>query len=268
MIQRANGSRVFVFDCHVHLGENSLMARFGLGMRGFLAEDVLKKMDAVGVDKIVAFPVANPHTDYAIDNMRIVKWGQEYPDRIIPFVRLQPHFEEQAVADVARYAALGARGLKFHPRIDGGYNLNDPLLVRPIIDEARKHKLVVLFHTGETYNNTAGLLADLAMDYPTVTFICGHMGMGDSFYEGVAFARRLDNMYLDTTDMWPPSLIKLAVHRVGAEKVVWGSDTPYIPVEAEIDKLMKHAGLADGEIRKIMGENTARILGISVPDGR
>ncbi len=262
MIERADGARFFVFDCHVHLGENSLMARFGLGTRGYLAEHVLKKMDEVGVDRIIAFPVANPHTDYSVDNMRIIKWSQEFPDRIVPFVRLQPHFEEQAVADVGRYAALGARGLKFHPRIDGGYNLNDPLLVRPIIDEAAKHNLVVLFHTGETYNSTAGLLADLAMDYPKVKFICGHMGMLDSFHEAVAFARRLDNMWLDTTDMWPPSLVKLAVKRVGADKVVWGSDTPYIPVEAEIDKVMKHSGLGDDEIRKIMGENIARILGV------
>lgn len=260
MIKSKNGRDIFVVDCHAHVGENSLMRRFGANREKYLAEQAVEMSDDVGIDTMLAFPVSNPHTDYSRDNNRVLEWASHFPDRIVPFIRLQPHFEAAAVADVHRYAAAGARGIKFHPRIDGGYIINDDFLIRPIVEAAIEHNLVMLFHTGETYNASAGLLGDLATMYPEGNFIAGHMGMLDSYHDAVAYASRLDNFYLDTTDFWPPTLIQRAVQKVGAHKVVFGTDMPYIPAAAEADKVMNHCGLDDDELEQVMGGNLVKLF--------
>lgn len=265
MLTTPTGRELFVVDCHAHVGQNSLMRRFGAGREKFFAEEAVEHSGGLGIDSMIAFPVSNPHTDYKTDNDRVLTWAQEFPQQIIPFIRLQPHFAEKAVADVHKYAEAGARGFKLHPRLDGGYVANDDYLVRPLVEAAIEHDMVMLFHTGETWNAGAGLLGDLATEYPEGTFICGHMGMLDTYHDAVAYAKRLDNFYLDTTDFWPPTLIRRAVDVVGPEKVVFGTDTPYISAAAERDKVMNHCGLTDDELALIMGGNLAKVFGLEVP---
>ncbi|GAA2058988.1 amidohydrolase family protein [Polymorphospora rubra] len=263
MIKTSGGREMFVLDCHAHVGHNSLMRRFTGGKREkHFADEAVTNSGMLGIDAMIAFPVSNPHTDYSVDNQRVLKWAEEFPKQIIPFIRLQPHFEDKAVADVHRYAAGGARGIKLHPRLDGGYVANDDILVRPIVEAAIENDMVMLFHTGETWNASAGLLGDLATRYPEGKFICGHMGMLDSYHDAVAYARRLDNFWLDTTDFWPPTLITKAVRELGPEKVVFGTDTPYIPAHAEMTKLISGCDLTDDELALVMGGNLARVFGL------
>jgi predicted TIM-barrel fold metal-dependent hydrolase len=261
MVTREDGKQFFVFDCHVHLGDSSFVQRYFPGQGGFTGAGWVADMDEAGVDRSVIFPVVNPHTDYSRDNDRMIEWAAEFPDRLVPFIRLQPYFEERAVADVARYAARGARGIKLHSRADGGFAINDPILIRPILAEAERLGLMVLFHTGEMHFSMPGLLWDVALDFPDLRFICGHMGLWDGFVEAIAMAKRVENVWLDTTLSWPPALIRQAADAVGAERIVYGSDSPYIPIGAEVDKVMKWSGLPDRDVELILGRNLERLLG-------
>lgn len=281
MFVREDGARFFVADCHAHLGTNSLMKRFGaadfpqpgirdpksLAERGFLGEDAVYLMDSVGIDMACAFPVANPHTDYSHDNGRIMQWAKDYPDRIVPFMRVNPNFgPEASVETVQKYAAMGAKGIKFHPKWDGGYETNDPEIVYPAVEEAGKHGLTCLFHTGEVWNASPALLGYMARDFPHVNFICGHMGTADGFHEAIGAAKQLENYFLDTTELWPPTVIAKAVRYAGADRVLFGSDMPYIPAAAELDKITRHSGLNDDDLRLVLGENLARLVDFPIPD--
>jgi Amidohydrolase len=144
-------------------------------------------------------------------------------------------------------ARLGARGIKLHSRADGGFALNDPILIRPIVEAAAQHDLVVLFHTGEMHFAMPGLLWDLALDYPSVRFICGHMGGWDGFAEALAMAKRVENVWLDTTLAWPPNLIQHAVAAIGPHRLLYGSDSPYVPALAESRR--SAIGAASGRTR-------------------
>jgi predicted TIM-barrel fold metal-dependent hydrolase len=260
MIRREDGRDFFIFDCHVHLGDSSFVRRYFPGGTGFSGTWWVERMDELGMDKCLIFPVVNAHTNYRRDNDRMVEWAREYPDRLVPFMRLHPYFEEEAVADVARYAAEGAVGIKLHSRMDGGFALNDPVLIRPILREAEKHRLLILFHTGEMHFSMPGLLWDVALDYPHLRFICGHMGGWDGFQEALAMTKRVSNVWLDTTLIWPPNLVQHAVQAVGADRIVYGSDSPYIPVGAEVEKIMKWANISDEDSDLILGRNMERIL--------
>jgi predicted TIM-barrel fold metal-dependent hydrolase len=261
VIPRGDGGEFFVFDCHVHLGESSFVSRYFPGESGFTADGWLATMDEVGIDRSVIFPVVNPHTDYSRDNDRMIEWAQVHPTRLVPFMRIQPYFGDAAVDSVHRYANLGARGIKLHSRADGGFALNDPILIRPLVEAAAEHQLVVLFHTGEMHFAMPGLLWDLALDFPSVRFICGHMGGWDGFTEAVAMAKRVDNVWLDTTLAWPPTLVRHAVEALGSGRLVYGSDSPYIPALAEIEKITRWSGVSEDDAARILGLNLAELLG-------
>lgn len=263
MITRSDGKQFFVFDCHTHTGEGALIAQFlQQKERQFLIRDLVLKMDENGVDKAITFPVSNPHTDYARDNQRILKDSKDYPDRIVPFVRINPHYEETVKSDIRKYFELGAKGIKLHPMRDGYYPVNDKVLAYPIFEAASEFNPVVLVHAGECPVNSPCLIGDVAMDFPNIKFIIGHCGYLEYFREAIVFGKRLDNVYLDITELWPPDLARIAVRQIGKEKVLWGTDSPYIPAKAEINKLLDFCGLTDDEIEHVFGKNTARMLDI------
>jgi predicted TIM-barrel fold metal-dependent hydrolase len=45
--------------------------------------------------------------------------------------------------------------------------------------------------------------------------------------------------------------------------VLYGSDHPFIPFGFELGKVAKYAGLTPAELRPVLGENLARLLGLS-----
>lgn len=254
-----------LLDCHAHIGKSNLLTRTTDVKSGvFTCDEAVKFMDAAGVTALCGFPTSNPHKDYKEENEHIIAGAKKYPDRIIPFARINPHYSETSVSDVTRYVSMGIRGIKFHPFLDGAYPANDKRLVHPIIHEAAKHNLLVIFHCGDAWNATPSLVADLAMDFPEVTFIVGHMGMYGFHMEALAFAKRVKNLYLDATELVPPYWVKAAVEAVGKERVLFGSDIPYIPYGHEIDKIMKWAGLDEASIEAILGLNLARLLNYKI----
>jgi hypothetical protein len=53
------------------------------------------------------------------------------------------------------------------------------------------------------------------------------------------------------------------VQIIGEEKVLFGSDYPLIPPRRYL-KEMKSSGVAEDAIKKILGENAERLLGMSL----
>src|SRR5262245_55557031 len=62
MINDKAGRAHFVIDQHVHVGMRP--ARSTTASSSYLPDELLANMDANGVDMVVGFPKANPHTDY------------------------------------------------------------------------------------------------------------------------------------------------------------------------------------------------------------
>lgn len=162
------------------------------------------------------------------------------------------------------YVELGAVGLKLHPRADGGYAVNDRRLVYPILEEARAARCrLVLVHSGGHPGSSPALIADAALDFKELHFIVGHSGYEAGISEAVAFARRVDNLWLDTAGLEFPFLVTRLVREVGPERVLYGSDAPFGAFPLEIAKVAEHAGLTKDEIRAVLGDNLRRLLALS-----
>jgi predicted TIM-barrel fold metal-dependent hydrolase len=130
---------------------------------------------------------------------------------------------------------------------------------RPVMDVVAAHKSAVLFHTGSApyshtaprppIGNRAGRFAtrtlwfynpifvdDIAVEYPDVPIIIGHMGVQGYYYFGtfadmaLMVAARNPNVYLETSSA-PFEVVERAISdpAIGPEKLVFGSDSlaPY-----------------------------------------
>ena len=264
MIRIGDAEPFFVLDAHTHMGrrqmKNSLMASRG---EEFGLDQMIADMDRVGVDMVCAFPLANPHTDYREENERIIKFMTEAPDRILAYARIQPFFGRKAAEDILEYGARGVRGLKFHPFLDGGgMPVNDRNMMFPLMEAAAEAGLVVLIHSGESWNTAPSLIGDLADNFRTVQFIIAHSGLWEFHQEAIVTARKHPNIYLDTAEVAPPGVITTLVSEVGADRILYGSDHPMIPFGWEISKILKYAELDLGQMALIMGRNLAELHGI------
>src|SRR5437016_4870177 len=127
MFTLSDGRRVPVLDNHAHIGSGPLITRTTNIASGVLdGDNMVRLMDESGVDMVCCFATANPHTDYSEVNRQIIGWAQQYPDRLIPYARIHPHFGPDHNKRLIReYVKEGVRGLKFHSFLDGAFPNND-----------------------------------------------------------------------------------------------------------------------------------------------
>jgi predicted TIM-barrel fold metal-dependent hydrolase len=156
-------------------------------------------------------------------------------------------------------------GIKIHPE-EHLYPITEH--GRSIFEFATRHKAVVLTHSGEERSLPADFVT-LANEYPDVTLILAHIGCGwddDLSHQVRAIqASRHGNVYADTSSARSimPNLIEWAVHEVGADRVLYGTDAPLYSTamqRARIDS----AELDDAAKKKILRDNAIRILALEV----
>lgn len=239
-----------VVDCHCHVGEGHEYSQS--------VEELLGEMDAHGVDRAVVCPVDRC---IAVDNREgndfVLDAARAHPDRLYAFATANPWYGDRAVDELRRAVGEGARGIKVHPSLQG-FVLCDEL-VYPLAELAEELGVPMFFHTGTPAYSLPTQLVQLAMRYPRVRFIMGHMGSTDFKLEATAAAAQVDNVYLDTSWILP-GLVTSAVSVVGAERVLFGSDSPLSTLGIEV-RCKRAAGLSDDEREKVMGLNVLRLLG-------
>jgi predicted TIM-barrel fold metal-dependent hydrolase len=241
-----------IVDAHNHVGVRHGAAQTGL--------ELVAKMDAVGVDKAVILPFV----EGTIDNSVIDKEIATAPDRLIGFCAVNPWDGDAAVAEMRRCVEdLGFKGVKLHPTIHG-YRLGDRGLVDPIFAAARDLGIIVTSHgASDLYNNPAEFGA-IAGAFPEVPLLMVHMGY---FWEcdlAIEMSGKHENLYLDTSRA-PIFEIMQAVREIGPEKVIWGTDSPFVDYEIEFTKMSRIKDSAAYEL--VVGGNITRLLD-SVPNHR
>jgi predicted TIM-barrel fold metal-dependent hydrolase len=234
-----------VIDAHNHLGDRP-------GARQTGAE-LVAKLDAAGVDKAVVFPfVEGNFTNDFVKNA-----FDEFPDRLIPYCAVNP-WELDAV-DVVRkcIADWGFKGLKLHPTING-FHLADNDLVGPLFKLAEELDFPIIVHGASDLFNSPPEFALMAQRYPRVPLMMAHMGFFWSVEQAIEFAGQFENLYLETSRA-PIFEIQTAVKRIGAHKVIWGTDSPFVDYEFEFKKMERSTSDRDG-YAQIVGGNIARLL--------
>ena len=234
-------------DLHSHIGDFGGWANVSLS-----ADEFVKSMNDYRVESSAV---------YYTDNDLVRRAVQKYPKRLVGCVWPNPH--EGSARQLVRKALneWSFRGVKLHPLFQA-FLPNDEI-VHPIVEEARRARVPVLIHTGHSPFSLPWSVGELAENFRDVTFVMLHMGDGHGLYIQAAIntARRLDNIYLETSAMPMATKVKEAVDIIGKERVMYGSDTPFGLPSVEILKIGS-AGLSKDELEHVFYLNSRRILGI------
>ena len=210
-----------------------------------------------------------------VPNETVADACRAYPDVFTGLGSVDPHKGEAAVAEVARIAASGLRGVKFHPSLQA-FAPDDPAYW-PVFAACQEHGLIALFHTGTSGIGAGqpggqGIRLDYAQPirldpvaaaHPGLTIVAAHFGW-PWHMDLIAMALHKTNVYIDISG-WSPRRIPAEVVRELKGRLsgqfLWGSDFPFLTPErclAEFDDL----GVPDEAAALVLRDNAARILGL------
>jgi hypothetical protein len=240
-----------VLDAHTHLGTDEDGQQLSL-------ETMLALLDQVDPGaRACVFALHDPERRpaYRVPNDRVLAWAKESGGRLYPFCRLDP--ADDPIAEGERCLALGARGIKLHPRAQS-FGFDTPVAAA-IFELAREAGVPILIHAGRGMP-PMDALADLALAQPQVALILAHGAIAD---QGMFAARLAEHpaVYYDTSIFSPFDLVELFA-RVPAERIVFASDMPYgRPLGGLFNALRAaaHAGL-DAPERAMLTGGTMRAL--------
>jgi len=227
--------------------------------------DLLHSMDQAGITHaaIIALPPRIP-------NDFVLEVGSSNP-RLLPVVNL-PKSSPRPSAEFKAFIKKGAKALKIHTAWDG--ETADSPRYRKLITIATDAGLPVILHTGVPHSHffykapETGAVENFTPwfeEFPKTQFILAHMNYHEPM-TAIDLAEKYLNLYLDTS--WQPSeIIGEAARRLGAERILLGTDWPLIGnnLAVGLARLREcvHVGtLTPEQADQIQGLNAAKLLGI------
>jgi predicted TIM-barrel fold metal-dependent hydrolase len=221
---------------------------------------MLHAMDAAGVDVSCLFAIFHP--DGTTGNDLLARFIARHPDRFAGFAYVSPTMPERMIPELTRAIdVLKFPAIKLYPPYTPWPFNAKPW--HPIYEFANARGLAILFHTDQAENHRPRYFEELAPMYPNAHFVAGHAGiLAEARAEAIAAARKYPNVYLETCSTYrTPGVIEQLVEEAGADRVLFGSDTPLMDPRPQIGKIIT-ARISDEAKRLILGGNASRLLGI------
>jgi uncharacterized protein len=237
------------------------------------AEELIRIMDDSEIGKSVALNVNWLDHDTCIrTNDYIIEAAYKYPERIIPFVSVQPQTGELALKELERCIKLGARGVG-EARLDlPCFRDADVRDLDQMFDIIVKSGLIFLVHSSEPVGHeypgksggTPDILYKFITRYPLLKMVCAHMGGGLPFYALMPEVREaLKYVFFDiaaTPYLYRAEIVRHFIEIMGGDKLLFGSDFPLMSPEMVLNYL-KLADIDNQDTEKILSVNAIRLLG-------
>jgi predicted TIM-barrel fold metal-dependent hydrolase len=140
----------------------------------------------------------------------------------------------------------------------------------PAWEFAEEKQLTVLIHSGpmSEYDRCApSEIAKVAKQHPNMNVLIGHTG-GYSDWElldeACSVTKEFENLYLEICAMGRHfGSLDYMVAKVGAERIVFGTDAPFPDWHAEIANVV-FSGISESEKKLIFGQNLEQLLRKSI----
>ncbi len=257
---------MLVIDAHCHIGD--YRGRHGIGKFG--PAELLARMERSGVDKAVIASAISPlwgRDDFIRGNDLVIGAVKEYPDRFVGMCVVSPRDPDFSLQEAQRGLDAGLKALKFHPIFHGFYAV-DGELMDPFMRLAAEAKAPVVTHSDFNARCcTPYQVARLAARFPGVKVVMLHLGQdAEAAAHAPDAAAPYPNLYLETSNTpdYPYSVFINPLRKVGAARVMFGSDLPVVSVEANLAKLRAaemQFGLEETDKRQILGATAAEVFG-------
>ena len=238
-----------IIDSHCHAGKGDGLT--GPWDTAAPLNKYLLRAARAGITHTVLF--AAFHSDYAVANREVARIVSSHPDRFFGFAFVNAVNDRGRVQRLVRQAVeeFGFVGIKLH-RYDAPIN-------RQICEVARAFSLPVLYDV----MGAVSVCELLAEEYPDVNFIIPHLGsFADDWRAQIALIDHLvrhSNIYTDTAGVRRFDILVQAVQRAGAQKILFGSDGPWLHPGVELAKV-RALGLSKSDEALVLGGNFLRLI--------
>lgn len=260
-----------IIDAHTHIQLPGSPPIFG---GAHAAADYLRLSKGLDIRHAAAFVMA-PRGDLpktrALNN-NVLSLAQEHSGRFLPICSVHPSDGSEALLELNRVAAMGAKGIKLHPNTQQ-FDVADPT-VTAVVTRATEHKLPVIFDGYSPFDaNQPGKFVQLAMAAPEGRIIIAH-ALGPQFpnllvYEFLArypWWRR--NVWIDLSATAPllarsPFAESFAwvCRKLGVDRLLYGSDYPLDEPKNALEAVTSY-GFSKEELSAILYKNAAELFGL------
>ena len=242
-----------------------------------------KSMDAAQINFSVILPVATTTKQVEKINSSAAALNEKFSgDGIISFGCIHPDYTNYR-EELGRVKNFGLKGIKIHP-VYQDINLDDKKYLR-IIYRAAELDLIVVTHAGLDIGFPGVVRCSPEMARRVVEevgefkFILAHMGgwknwsdvlkilsgtgifIDTSFSTGKIIPRKDFHWQEDDLKLLSPAQFMDFVKIFGAEKILFGTDSPWTSARSSIE-FIKNLPLADDDRNKILGLNAKKILAL------
>lgn len=233
-----------IIDAHTHTG--GLCKWYHLP--DSTTPEMILEMDRHGVDKIITFPFSSIPSDYAFGNDTVAEAARAYPDRMVGFACVNPHYHMEIKDELDRCRQMGLRGVKMisHYQL---YPPEGPNLI-PAFEYANDHSWPVLNHDW----GSPAYLDKLASTYTQTCLIIGHYSL--AYADVIA---KHDNVYQCTCAALNFGEVERLLEIVPSEKIVFGSDFTDLPIAFSMGPIL-YARISDDDKRNMLGLTAKGIL--------
>jgi hypothetical protein len=236
------------------------------------------------VDKAIVFPalgdtVPTSPLSFTEQHSYVIESAQKCPDRLIGGIAIHARLWSDETNELVQKMVKeqGFRMMYIHPSLHKYWlpiqtpseSEGSKQMLYPLFESARELNIPILIHTGDQPYALPATVDFIAGEFSDVKIIIAHLGtQGEMFtIEALLVAGRHDNVYVETSYAMPHMLIE-AVHSIGPERVIFGSNCP--PLEPTHQLLNVEEALtldppvgmklSFGDTRKVMGGNLANLL--------
>lgn len=206
-----------------------------------------------------------------VTNERICQLVQEYPDKFIGGINLQPKMEgtESCLQQIEKFVVNGpCKGILLEPVFDRvPWTLNEEFMF-PIYEKCSEHNIPVLLTIGGlslNYASRASLfpaLNEVAYNFPNVKYVLCHGGW-PAAHDVIQMAAYLGNIYL-SIDMYLLNTAYSqayidAANQMIPDRILFGTAYPSVDMRDGVE-YYKKCGFKEDVLPKVLGENALTVF--------
>jgi uncharacterized protein len=254
----------FIVDSHLHMGSLPY-----LYMPSNTEENIIDLLKKIGVKKAICANHGSLSTiNYGLNEL--FESLKTYEDFLYGYLVFNPNFENLSLRAIEEnFERNQIVGIKIHPSWHLCYP-HDERYER-FWQFAAQKKIPVLTHTwdpeapnkSQKFSDPFGF-ENIIKKYQDLKIVFAHAGgRGKMLYEVISLMEKYANLYVDFAgDIFVPGLIEEYMQRVGSERLLFGSDMPWVDIRFHLAHILK-LDVAEKDKKNILGLNAVKLFNLN-----